>query len=557
MPDLPLDSLPPATPKAMDVVSQKVYIEGIALPGEINLVQFTVNKSFNKIATAKLTLMDGAASKRDFLLSNDEKFKPGNKIKIQLGYHGKVDTVFQGIIVKHGIKAFRQGASVLTIEAKDEIILMTASRKSAYFPGKTDSEIITQVAKDNKVLNTTVDATTFKHPQLVQMDATDWDFIVSRAEANSMLVFTDDGKLIVKKPSTSSKPVLTATYGENIREFEAELDARRQLKTVKTHSWNFNDQKLDDSKEGSATLSEPIKSSSDELAKVLGADINLIHSGYLNKDQLDTWSDAYAMRSKISRASGRVRIFGNADVKPGTMVTLKGVGDRFNGNVFVTGILHHYESGWQTDIQFGWREEWFFRQDDFMTRPAGGLLPGINGLQIGVVLDVKDKADPKDNGTGQYRVKVYIPTITSTKLGLWARVAAIDAGPNRGVYFRPQVNDEVILGFLNDDPRDAVILGYLHSKQKNKIPFADPDAQEYGFLTKEGMKLSFDDTKKMVTLVAKTTNGEKSLTLNANGGTIEMKDEFTNIIKMDSTGITISTDNTLTLNGKLSVLINS
>lgn len=545
MPDLSLDSLPPSAPPAADVVTQKVLIEGTALSKEILLSQIIVSKSYNKISFAKLIFRDGSASKRDFTLSNDDKFKPGNKIKIQLGYHGKVDTVFEGIIVKHGIKVMQKGSSLLKIEAKDKSILLTANRKSAYHIKKTDSTVIGNLAKAGGITDTDIDTTSFEHPQLVQMDATDWDFIVSRAEANSMLVFTDDGKLIVKKPTADSKPVLTATYGKDIREFEAEMDARRQYSKVKSHSWDFTKQKLEDSDDGAATFSENGNLASDQLGQVLNADVNLIHSGNLTKPQLKNWSDAYALRSKISKAVGRVRIQGNASVKPGTVVKLAGVGNRFNGNVFVTGVLHHYEGGWQTDVQFGWREEWFYKQEDFMNKPAAGLLPGINGLQIGVVLDTKDTLDG-----GQYRVKVQIPTITPGNEGLWARVTSIDAGPGRGAYFRPQPNDEVVLGFLNDDPRDAIIIGYLHSKDTNKIPFADPDAQEYGFVTKEGIKVVLDDKNKRATILAPVSGGEKSLTLNTASNAIEMKDENNNTIKMDTSGITIQSSKMITIKGQ-------
>ena len=147
------------------------------------------------------------------------------------------------------------------------------------------------------------------------------------------------------------------------------------------------------------------------------------------------------------------------------------------------------------------------------------------------MLDVDDTEDG-----GQYRVKVHVPTITSSNEGIWARVATLDAGPERGVYFRPQVNDEVILGFLNDDPREAVILGYLHSKDTNKSPLPETEGNlEYGFVTKEKIKLIFDDTNKRMTLIA----GEKSIVINNDSSAIELKDENSNSIKMDSSGITI------------------
>jgi uncharacterized protein involved in type VI secretion and phage assembly len=149
------------------------------------------------------------------------------------------------------------------------------------------------------------------------------------------------------------------------------------------------------------------------------------------------------------------------------------------------------------------------------------------------VLDITE-ADPD----GQYRVKVQIPVITGGTVGLWARVATLAAGNARGVYFRPETGDEVVLGFLNDDPRDAVIIGFLHNKDNNPWSVAQTE-KTFGIITKEGMKLLFDDTKKMVTITAKTSSGEKTIVMNESGA-LEIKDENQNSIKMEAAGITIS-----------------
>ncbi|MFZ2407692.1 MAG: phage baseplate assembly protein V, partial [Methylobacter sp.] len=183
---------------------------------------------------------------------------------------------------------------------------------------------------------------------------------------------------------------------------------------------------------------------------------------------------------------------------------------------------------------------------------AAGLLPGINGLQIGTVLDTEDSEDG-----GQYRVKVHVPTITSGNEGFWARVATLDAGPGRGVYFRPQPNDEVVLGFLGDDPREPVILGYLHSKSSNQSPLPEQDGQQqFGFVTKEGIKLVFDETNKKMSLIVPAGSGEKSIVINDSSGAMELKDENQNSIKMDAKGITIqSSSGMVTIKGT-QVLIN-
>jgi len=544
----PLSSIPPGTKKETDVVTRKVFINGTVLSNQVLLSQITINKSFNKIASAKIIFFDGSASNRDFPLSNDDKFKPGSTIKIQLGYHGEADTVFEGIIIKHSIKVRQHASSLLTIEAKDKAVKLTMARKSVYHINKKDSDVIKELAGD---LAGDIDATQFSFKQLVQFDTTDWDFIVTRAEANGMFVLTDDGKLNAKKPSSSGTAVLKATYGDNIWDFEAEMDARKQVKQITSHSWDFTKQKVEESPPGTATFSENGNIPSDQLGNVLNAEIKLQHSGHLTDDQLKDWSNAYAMRNHLLKIIGRVRIKGDASVKPGNIITLAGVGDRFNGNVFVTGVLHHYEGSWQTDIQFGWRDDWFYKKEDVMNKPAAGLLPGINGLQIGIVLDVNDTEDG-----GQYRIKVHVPIITSGNEGIWARVATLDAGDSRGVYFRPQVNDEVVIGFLNDDPREAIVLGYLHSKDSKKSPLpADEGKEQYGFVTKEKMKLIFDDSNKRVTIVATTPSGEKSIVMNDDSSAFIMKDENGNTIKMDASGITIQSSKNVVIKGS-QVMIN-
>ena len=528
-----LNSLPSGAITEGNVVTRKVFINGTELSNEISLIQVTVGKSFNKIAWAKLVFIDGSASDQDFALSNDDMFKPGSEVKIQLGFDGDVETVFEGIIISHGVKIRSAGASQLLIEAKDKAIKLTATRNSKYFIDKTDKVIIEELATG---LDTSlVEDITFSHKQIVQFEATNWDFILTRAEANSMLVFTDDGKLVVTKPVLEGEAILTATHGDNIFEFEAEMDARRQFQSVTGHSWDYTKQEAEDSSTGTSDFVENGDISSDDLGAVLGATVNLNHSGHLTHDQLQNWADAYAMRNKISKAVGRVRILGNAIVKPGNKITLDGVGDRFNGDVFVTGVLHVYDGFWQTDIQFGWQDEWFYKKENVMEKPAAGLLPGVNGLLIGKVVTVVDDVDG-----GQYRIKVHIPSITASTEGIWARVATLDAGAERGVYFRPQTDDEVVLGFLSDDPREAIVLGYLHSKDKHKSPFADTtdSQQEFGIITKEKIKLVFDDTNKKLTLSVPVGQQAKTFIIDSSG-TMEMKDENSNSIKMDASGITI------------------
>ncbi|WP_459581746.1 hypothetical protein [Dickeya oryzae] len=58
----------------------------------------------------------------------------------------------------------------------------------------------------------------------------------------------------------------------------------------------------------------------------------------------------------------------------------------FNGHLYVSGVRHHIQDGqWLTHIDFGMPPGWSAEHRDLTPPPAAGLLPGVDGLQIGIV----------------------------------------------------------------------------------------------------------------------------------------------------------------------------
>lgn len=540
-----LNSLPPGSVADTTVVTTKISIDGTELSGEVLLVQFSVQKVFNRISGAKISFRDGNVSERDFPLSNEKMFKPGSAIQIRAGYDGEAETLFLGIITGHRIQVKPNGVSYLHIEAKDKAIKLVGARKSKYFVNKKDSDVMEEIL-DAAALDNEIGATNAVNKQLVQYNSTDWDFLVIRSEANGMFVFTDDGKVMIKKP-VLEQPVFSVTYGNNILDFEAEMDARRQYESVTASTWDYAEQELKTSDSGKAFFVENGNVDSANLASVLNINSALIQAGKLDSIQLQDWANSMDLRAKMGKVTGRVRIAGNAKIKPGKIIKLEGVGDRFNGNVLVTGIKHFYTGNWFTDVQFGWGEDHFYKKEDVMDKPAAGLLPGVNGLEIGIV-------EETDDPDGQYRVKIRLPSIMTGGKGIWARVVMPDAGNNRGVYFRPEVKDEVIVGFLNDDPNSPVVLGSLYSSA-NEPPLVKTDSNvETGIVTGKQSKLIFNDSKKSVTISVKSDDGEKNFILN-DSGNIAITDGLGNKITMGASGITIQSDKTITIKG-MAVKIN-
>jgi Rhs element Vgr protein len=518
-----------------NVVTYQVVINGAVANPVYELLSMVITHESNRVPAARLIFKDGDPAQQTFSLSEQDDFAPGNPIALRLGRDGTNAQVFKGIIVRHSIRVKENGQSELSVECRDEAVRMTVGRHSKYYTSIKDSDLINTLVSSYPNLNCTMAGTSLLHEEIVQHHLTDWDFLLMRAEANSMLVHTVDGALTISVPQTSAAPKLQLNFGSSILEFEAEMDVRTQWQNVEASSWDFHNQavfKADASSVpgwteagniSAATLAQSIKLTNYELH----------HSGYLPELELQSWANGMMLRSVLAKICGRAKCTGFSGINPGDILMVSGVGARFNGNLFVTAVKQEVGNGmWDTHIQFGLSPKRYAElYQDIDDQPAAGLLGGIRGLQIGVTVQLEGDPD------GQDRILVKVPMIDNDANGIWTRVASLDAGNKRGAFFRPEVGDEVIVGFINDDPRNAVLLGMLNSSS-HPAPQATTKANDIkGFTSRSSHQILFDDGKNVITV---TTAKGNQCTLDDSQGQIQLQDTNQNSIKMDSSGITLT-----------------
>lgn len=518
------------TPATPDVCTVALLVDGAEISGEFQVLTICVARELNRIPSATIQLQDGEASQATFKASDTGHFIPGKKIEIKLGYRSQNDTVFKGIIVKHSIK-IRKNGSFLLLECRDAAVKMTAGTKSRYFIDQKDSDIMEQLIGLHG-LQKDVQATQPKLKEVVQYEAADWDFLLCRAEANGQVVWVEDGKITVTQPATGTEPVVAVKFGATILELDAEIDARRQSPGIKASSWNAGEQEIvqAEAKEPAATPSGNLAAA--DLAQIFGNEAHEIrHGGKLTQPELQAWADARLLTERLAKVRGRVKFQGFSGALPGKIIEVTGIGDRFAGKMYVSGVRHMVANGnWETDVQFGLNPELFAETYNLRPLPAAGLLPAVSGLQIGVVTLLEN--DPE----GEDRVKVRLPLVGNAEEGIWARLATLDAGKERGTFFRPEIGDEVVVGFLGDDPRYPVILGMLHSSAK-PVPEPAKDANHRkGYVSREKLQLTFDDEKKVIVL---ETPGGNKISLSEEDKGIVIADQNGNKITLDDSGVTI------------------
>src|SRR4051794_30063667 len=164
------------TPATPDVCTVALLIDGQDVSGSLQVLSVAVSRELNRIPAATILIQDGEAAKATFAVSDTDHFVPGKKIEIQLGYRSNNETVFKGLIVKQGIKV-RKSGSALSVECRGDAVKMTAAARSRYFIDKKDSDIMEELLAAH-ALPKEVEATTPALKEVVQYDASDWDFLV-------------------------------------------------------------------------------------------------------------------------------------------------------------------------------------------------------------------------------------------------------------------------------------------------------------------------------------------------------------------------------------------
>jgi Rhs element Vgr protein len=514
-----------------------VKVGGAALPETYRIIAIDIAREMGRVPTAQIVLQDGDVAAQTFAASEGADLVPGTEIEILGGYEREETRLFKGIVTRQRIEAPRRGDTRLHVEAKHPAVKMTLGRRSRTWTDSSDLDAMGALAQSHGIA---LDGEAGPIAgQIVQHQVSDWDFVVQRAEQTGKLVLaTDDGLSLVAPPASGAADA-TLAFGQGVFALDLELDGGGQLAAVEAGAWSPADQGLLTAEADDAPAPGPGNLPGAELGAIGGVTAGLRHPGARDQAALDGWAAAAMLRNRLSAIRGTVQIQGTADAKPGGLVDLQGMGARYNGLAFVAGVRHQLGRGdWTTTVQVGLDPR--FHHERFRTAAPGaaGRIPPVSGLQVGVVSALE--GDPQ----GEDRIEVRLAAVSEDEGLVWARIAAFDAGGDRGAVFRPEIGDEVVLGFLDDDPRDPVVLGAMHSSaHAAPIPGSD-DNHEKGYVSRSGMKLLFNDE---LTAVQLETPAGNKLLLSEDEGGIVLEDQSGNSIRMTSDGIELSSARDLKL----------
>ncbi len=493
----------------------------------VDLRNMVIDHELGRVSYAVLLFDPGRVERNDARQGEPEavvgRFKSGDKLELFAVKRktGLSVQLFEGEVTKVKLQVTAEVAS-LQVEARQRCHRMTMGRRTVVFGDKTETDVFQELAERSGV-----DLKFEKKLQAkvtnVQHNSSDWDFMQLRLEAIGYCSLPRLDHLFIGEMVEPTKADYKFELGENILEFESESDASEQFQSIETASWNQQNQKLE-----TATLDTLSYSAIDGIGTNA-----LTHGGGRPFDEIYTWTHAELIRRRLGEYRSNVRVYGS-EIWPGEAVELSGLGDGFSGIKLVSGVRHEISRAvWTTHVQLGLDPTTFrSRHPEVTGAESSGLLPGVQGLQIAIVCGLQDDPD------GMHRIQVALVATGNNDNKLWARWTSFQATDGAGAFFLPDIDDEVVVGFLNGDPRDAIVLGALYS-QAHKPPLKMSDENsERGYVTAKKSRIIFDEQTSTIEI---SVGDQKNYILLEGGDNpgIDIEDQFGNHIKMSDQGITI------------------
>ncbi len=182
---------------------------------------------------------------------------------------------------------------------------------------------------------------------------------------------------------------------------------------------------------------------------------------------------------------------GNTKLQPGRRIELSGVAAPLSGQHVLTSVKHsiNHNNAYISEIE---------------TAPPATQIKNKSTLTtLGIISQVND---PENLG----RVRAVLPTYDDIETD-WLDVVIPGAGANKGIIALPDVDDNVLILLINEDPAQSVVLGGLYGTQQLPDTGVEGGAiKRYTFVTPGGQRVKLDDQEQTVLLE------------NSDGSTIEM-----------------------------------
>lgn len=559
-----------STTERESVKHYKVTVGGMDIDDDMvtRLSEVEISLAFNMPGMFTLRFEDDELS-----ILKDNKVELGDAVEISVPKNDENDTlevIFSGEITaiepeyEYGLR------TILNVRGYDFSHRLNHGTYIRTFQNSKDSDIVSTMAGEAG-LTPSVEATTTVWDYVMQYNQTNMAFLRQLARRNNYKFFVDkDKKLQFKKAATTVGSAIDLTYGENLLGFYPRMSLSEQVTEVTVRGWDVAAKQAVVGTASTASYLQTIgaeQKGGTAYRSATTKDAKHYEVTHTTIDQTQADALAQAVLDELNadyvEADGLCQ--GDAQILPGGTVKILSVNSQFAGTYKVSSVRHIFNrEGFRTEFSIeGMRPEFMA---DLLGNSEEKVLTNqiVNGVVPAIVTNNVDEQN-------LHRVRVKFPWLSDDEESWWARVATPDAGPQRGMTFTPEVDDEVLVAFEHGDMGRPYVVGRVWNGT-DAVPHTNTELVANGKVnlrvikTRVGHTITLDDTEgaELISIVDKTAknlikieSSTNKITIDANGGksiiVLDGENGTMTINTNDKTEITAGGTMTLKSTGKMTL----
>lgn len=446
-----------------------------------DVVELDIHEEIGRHGRLTLLVQNWDADQRAVRHSDDGPFVPGRDIAVSLGYRSELTSVFDGVIVSLTAHFPQGGRPVLRVEGRSRSVLMDHPPRSRQLADVTDADVAAAVAADYSLGTDTAEGVT--HPFFVTDRVSDWEALTRRAAELGWVVLVRGSTLVMRPPAPVREPIEFA-WTRDLVELHLTQDLTRAVDPAAGVAWSLDTLEAERSEEGAEAVGL-------DTGGRPRHDTAVGDAGWPLREERIESAATTAPAEAAARALGAQRtaalrhvhgtgvVQGDPALRCDGWISVTGAGRRLSGPHYVTAARHRFSAqGYRTEFQVGSPPR------ILPPVPAGR---GDGTLALGVV-------EALDDPLALNRVKVRLPWRTDGGDGVWARLSCVDAGDGSGAVIVPGVGQEVLVGAVDGDPSQLVVLGSLHNGAQQPPVVVDPETNAVrALVSPEGHTLRLED----------------------------------------------------------------
>lgn len=428
----------------------------------------------------------------------------GGLMDVSMGYIGKKIAIhvtdadgeleFIGMITAIDlVKSNGSNGNVVLSGYSPTIIMEQTVQSNSYDEDTSFDQLISETSQEypaDLISIISGEATSLKLPYTVQYNESDYSFLKRLSVRYGLWFYYNGSELCIGDVGDDT---VSGVYGHTIDSFQLGVAMQQQLFGIKSHDWVGNsllETTSDTFQSGSSHVyMDQVKRESDAVYHKTG-NYHFVHTQneYSGQKGID---DATQIKV-LGKAANMIKASGSSELpglRIGNILTIEGLNfeDHSQTDPYGSYIL--------TEITHSFDHAGHYR-NSFVGIPEGTTHPHYSDIfqipkaeaQRAVVID---NADP--NGLGRIKVQFPWQAQMGTKTP-WIKINTPYAGGNRGYYFVPEINDEVLVDFEGGNAERPFVqsTGY-NDTAKSEVDNTDNNIK--AIITRSGHTIQFDDTE--------------------------------------------------------------